>query len=74
VLIVLGEWPSATARLEVVGVRNLGISDGHGLLLGRDITVRSVTRGIVKTGVLPWPFDRVAEPDIAPVRHLKAVT
>ena len=74
VLVVLGEWPSATARLEVVGVRNLGISDGHGLLLGRDITVRSVARGITKTGVLPWPFDRVVEPDIAPVRHLRSVT
>jgi hypothetical protein len=74
VLIVLGEWPGATARLEVVGVRNLGISDGHGLLLGRDITVRSVTRGIAQTGVLPWPFDRVAEPEVAPVRHLTALS
>ncbi len=74
VLIVLGEWPGATARLEVVGVRNLGISDGHGLLLGRDITVRSVTRGIAKTGVLPWPFDRVAEPEVVPVRHLTALS
>ena len=73
VLVVLGEWPGATARLEVVGVRNLGISDGHGLLLGRDITVRSVTRGIAQTGVLPWPFDRVAEPEVAPVRHLTAL-
>ena len=74
VLIVLGEWPGATARLEVVGVRNLGISDGHGLLLGRDITVRSVTRGIAKTGILPWPFDRTAEPEVVPVRHLTALS
>lgn len=73
VLIVLGEWPGATARLEVDSVRNLGIEDGHGLLTGRDIRVRAVTRGITKTAVLPWPFDREAEPVVAPVRHLRAM-
>ncbi|MEN9740501.1 MAG: hypothetical protein RLZ72_767 [Actinomycetota bacterium] len=73
VLIVLGEWPGATAKLEVVGVRNLGLEDGHGLLTGRDIRVRAVTRGVTKAAVLPWPFDRDVEPDIAPVRHLRAV-
>lgn len=74
VLIVLGEWPGATARLDIDGVRNLGIGDGHGLLTGRDITVRAVNRGIAKTAVLPWPFDREPEPVATPVRHLRAVT
>jgi hypothetical protein len=74
VLIVLGDWPGATARLDVDGVRNLGIGDGHGLLTGRDIRVRAVTRGITTTAVLPWPFDREPEPAVAPVRHLRAVT
>jgi hypothetical protein len=74
VLIVLGEWPGATARLDIDGVRNLGIGDGHGLLTGRDITVRAVNRGITKTAILPWPFDRQPEPAATPVRHLRAVT
>ncbi len=71
VLVVLGEWPGATARIEVTSVDNHGLDDGHGVLAARDIHVSAVTRGVTKRGVVPWPLER--EVPAAPVRHLRVV-
>lgn len=71
VLVVLGEWPGATARIEVTRVDNHGLDHGHGVLSARDIHVSATTRGVTKRGVLPWPLER--ETPASPVRHLRAV-
>jgi hypothetical protein len=73
VLVVLGEWPGATARIEVTSVVNHGVGDGHGVLSSRDINLRASVRGVTKTGILPWPLDREAD-SVAPVRRLRVVS
>jgi hypothetical protein len=73
VLVVLGDWPGATARIEVTSVVNHGVGDGHGVLSSRDIHLRASVRGVTKTGILPWPLDREAD-SVAPVRRLRVVS
>lgn len=71
VLVVLGDWPRPTARIEVTGADNHGLGDGHGVLAARDLHLSVTDHGMVTRGSLPWPLDR--DEPVAPVRRLRAV-
>ncbi len=43
-LIVLGDWPRAESELRVTASRWSGLGEGHGVLRGRELTVRSQDR------------------------------
>lgn len=58
VLIVVGDWPGAEARIQVVAHTPLGVHQGHGLVVGHDIAMTVTGKGATQRAVLPWPLTR----------------
>lgn len=71
-LVVTGDWPRPESTLRVSRSHWDGLGHGYGMLTDRELTVQTQDRRGTRSHTLRFRDGAIADPGIAPLRHLVA--